>query len=158
MQTNNETRVLLARTLARMGHANQVDKVGAPYFEHVERVANLGQTDSERIVGYLHDIVEDGHMTHEELEQLQIFSDEELEAIRTLNKKSIIADKDARDAIYYSQIKYNNLARRVKLNDLRDNMNVERFLKAGLELSKKDIERLNKYKLRHDFLLNEDGS
>jgi len=40
-------------------HEGQVDKSGRPYILHVLRVGLAGQTDAEKITGFLHDIIED---------------------------------------------------------------------------------------------------
>lgn len=152
MINNNEQRILLARTLSKMGHASQTDKCGRPYFDHVERVAITGENASETIVGYLHDLVEDGHTSHGELNGLEVFSNEELEAVRLMDK--CYPSKESYDeSIYYSRIKHNDIARKVKLNDLKDNMNIKRFSDAGLEMTEKDFKRLEKYQKQFEFLL-----
>lgn len=50
-----------ARALARYLHVNQLDKQGRPYFEHIERVANVcsGLSVEQHIAAYLHDTLED---------------------------------------------------------------------------------------------------
>jgi hypothetical protein len=62
-----------ARGFALARHATQVDKAGRPYFEHVDRVAKaVAQFSSSAhavITAYLHDVVEDGHATPEEIEE-----------------------------------------------------------------------------------------
>ena len=40
-------------------HDGQVDKSGRPYYLHPMRVAMMGFTTTERILGYLHDVLED---------------------------------------------------------------------------------------------------
>jgi len=48
-----------ARTLARIAHHGQTDKAGRPVLSHLHRVALKAQTDHERTVAWLHDIIED---------------------------------------------------------------------------------------------------
>ena len=54
-----------ARQIAVEAHRGQLDKVGNPYITHCERVVG----DDERTVAFLHDVVEKGGWTLEELEQ-----------------------------------------------------------------------------------------
>lgn len=56
--------------IAAEAHREQTDKAGAPYLLHPLRVMMLLETDDERIVGILHDVVEDGPgWTFERLEE-----------------------------------------------------------------------------------------
>lgn len=45
--------------IADKAHQGQLDKYGAPYIAHVLRVSQAGKTLDEKIVGALHDVVED---------------------------------------------------------------------------------------------------
>lgn len=58
-----------ARALARRFHEGQVDKLGVPYIEHVEAVADglVAFHVDVQIAGMLHDIVEDCDITVEDL-------------------------------------------------------------------------------------------
>ena len=60
----------LAIELALSAHNGQFDTHnGRPYIEHPFRVMNAGHTLQEKIVGVLHDVVEDSDMT---LTQLKV--------------------------------------------------------------------------------------
>ena len=48
-----------AITLALKAHEGQVDKSSMPYAGHIMRVMAAGRTMDEKIVGVLHDVVED---------------------------------------------------------------------------------------------------
>ena len=48
-----------ARDLAFSAHYGAVDKAGAPYILHPERVAERLSSPEEKVVGWLHDVVED---------------------------------------------------------------------------------------------------
>ena len=122
--------------IAVEAHKNQKDKYGAPYLGHVSRVMNAGKTDDERIVGVLHDLIEDTPWTFEDLKK-EGFSSHVIEAIRCLTKKS----EDENYESFVDRIKINPLAIRVKLNDLRDNMDIRRLPMV----TEKDVPRLNKY-------------
>lgn len=53
--------------IATNAHEEQVDKAGKPYIDHPLRVMNMGVTDDEKIVGVLHDVVEDCDWNFEQL-------------------------------------------------------------------------------------------
>ena len=122
--------------IATEAHKNQKDKYGAPYLLHVMRVMTSGRTEDEKIVGVLHDVVEDTDWTFEQL-QKEGFSNHIIDAIRCLSKTS---DEENYD-LFIERIKGNQLAVKVKLNDLTDNLDVKRIP----EVTGKDVERLNKY-------------
>src|SRR5436190_14261652 len=96
--------------IAAEAHKGQKDKYGAPYLGHVTRVMNAGETDQERIVGALHDVVEDTPWTFDDLRR-EGFSVEIIEAVRCLTKKSEDEDYDE----FTERVRKNPLAVRVKL-------------------------------------------
>ncbi|WP_267593845.1 HD domain-containing protein [Carbonactinospora thermoautotrophica] len=53
--------------IARRAHAGQRDKLGKPYIGHPLRVMARMQTDEERMVAVLHDVLEDTPLTAEDL-------------------------------------------------------------------------------------------
>ena len=60
----------LAIELAISAHNGQFDTHnGRPYIEHPFRVMNAGHTLQEKIVGVLHDVVEDSDMTLTQLKE-----------------------------------------------------------------------------------------
>ncbi len=65
--------------------AEQVDKGGKPYIGHPLRVMNAVETVEEKIVGVLHDAVEDSDLTLEDL-RVAGFSDVIVEAIDAITK------------------------------------------------------------------------
>lgn len=124
-----------AIALAQTAHANQVDKAGAPYIGHPLRVMNNLTTVAEKIVGVLHDSIEDSELTLEDLENAG-FPDEVLEAIEAITKKPR-EDYQA----YLNRVMGNALALRVKIADMLDNMDIKRIA----EPTDKDWKRLRKY-------------
>ena len=60
----------LARAIeiATEAHRGQVDKAGNEYIGHPLRVMEMGKTEEEKIVGVLHDVVEDTDWSFERLE------------------------------------------------------------------------------------------
>lgn len=125
-----------AKAIATSAHEGQVDKAGKPYIDHPMRVMNMGKTVEEKIAGVLHDVVEDSKWTFEMLEKEGIPKDV-LDALRCVTKLSGDEDYDH----FIERVKTNPLAVKVKLNDLKDNMDITRL---G-EVTEKDLARLNKY-------------
>ncbi len=122
--------------IATEAHRGQLDKAGNEYIGHPLRVMAMGKTTEEKIVGILHDVVEDSSWTFERL-AAEGFSAPIIEALRCLTKQP---DSEPYDK-YIARIKHNPLAVAVKLNDLTDNMDIRRLP----YLSDKDVKRLKKY-------------
>ena len=122
--------------IATEAHRGQLDKAGNEYIGHPLRVMAMGKTTEEKIVGILHDVVEDSSWTFERL-AAEGFSALIIETLRCLTKQP---DSEPYDK-YIARIKHNPLAVAVKLNDLTDNMDIRRLP----YLSDKDVKRLKKY-------------
>ena len=122
--------------IATEAHRGQLDKVGNDYINHPLRVMEAGKTTDEKIVGVLHDVVEDTDWTFEKL-AAEGFSTEVIEALRCVTKLSESEPYDH----FIARIRTNPLAVAVKLNDLSDNMDIRRLP----YLSDKDVKRLKKY-------------
>ncbi len=121
--------------IAEEAHRGQTDKAGEPYISHPMRVMDAASTDDERIVGVLHDVVEDSAWTFEML-SAEGFPPHIITALRHITKlPSEPYDK------FIARVKNNPLATAVKLNDLSDNMDIRRLP----YLSDKDIKRLKRY-------------
>ena len=125
-----------AKEIAKAAHEGQVDKAGKPYIEHPMRVMKMGKTVEEKIAGVLHDVVEDSDWTFEMLEKEGIPKDV-MDALRCVTKLSEDEDYDH----FIARVKTNPLAVKVKLNDLKDNMDITRLD----QVTEKDLARLNKY-------------
>ena len=122
--------------IATEAHRGQLDKAGCDYIEHPLRVMAAGKSLDEKIVGVLHDVVEDTNWTFEGL-AAEGFSAEVIEALRCVTKQSESEPYDK----FIARVKRNPLAVAVKLNDLSDNMDIRRLP----YLSDKDIKRLKRY-------------
>ncbi|GAA3065652.1 HD domain-containing protein [Rhizobium viscosum] len=97
-------------------HDGQCDKVGNPYFEHCQRVADLVVGEEEKIVAYLHDIPEKAPgWTIDRLSQ-EGFSSRVIAAVDALTRRP---DED--DDSLVRRACANPLARPVKQADLEDN-------------------------------------
>lgn len=133
-----------ALTLASVKHAGQKDKGNDPYVMHVIRVMMNVETESDRIVALLHDLLEDTDITKPDL--MEFGFDEE-----TVKKVDLLSRKDAEDYMdYIKRLSADPAAVRVKLSDLRDNLNRTRLKD---KLTDKDFERLKKYHRAEVYLL-----
>jgi (p)ppGpp synthase/HD superfamily hydrolase len=70
-------------------HEGQTDKAGKPYILHPMRVALRLETEQEKIVALLHDVLEDTDATIEDLKRLDLDEDT-INTIQILTKSTII--------------------------------------------------------------------
>lgn len=131
--------------IATEAHKGATDKYGSPYINHVTRVMDLGATEEEKIVGVLHDVVEDTHWTFEKLEA-EGFSTEVIAALKCVTK---ISEEDDYEE-FTIRVSQNPLAVKVKINDLTDNMDIRRIP----QLTEKDLTRLMKYHKAYRYLIS----
>ncbi len=117
-----EELLILAEEIATKAHSGQVDKAGVSYIYHPKTVASNCNSIYAKIVGWLHDVIEDTDVTLEELKQ-QGFDDFLLEALDCVTKPEIGYD----ETVYYDRIKHNKIAREVKLADLTHNADISRI-------------------------------
>ena len=123
-----------AVALAVRAHRDQRDKRNEPYLLHVFRVMLSQHDETARIVGVLHDSLEDTSVTLADLRAAG-FSDEICEAVDCLTRRP---GEPYEETI--ARVGANPLARRVKLADLEDNMDPKRRLEGAEE-----AEHLAKY-------------
>lgn len=107
-----------AREIAILAHEGQEYHSGLPYFVHPEAVANLVESDDEKMVAYLHDVIEDTPWTHSMLAK-EGFSSAVLSAVMRLthNKQKHSYTE------YICGIAKDPLSRNVKMADLAVNLN-----------------------------------
>lgn len=132
--------------IATEAHKGQFDKAGNEYIGHPLRVMEMGKTEEEKIVGVLHDVVEDTDWTFEKLEA-EGFAPEIIAALKCVTKLSENENYDA----FIERVRKNPLATAVKINDLTDNMDIRRLP----YLSDKDVKRLKKYLKAYKKLIGE---
>jgi (p)ppGpp synthase/HD superfamily hydrolase len=125
-----------ALALAVEAHRGQKDKAGQTYILHPLRVMMRLETDAERMAAILHDVVEDTPYTLERLRELG-YPEEVLGALDCLTKR----EGESYEA-FVERILPHPLARRVKMADLEDNMDVRRLPAVGA----KEAERLTRYR------------
>ncbi|MBO4529730.1 MAG: HD domain-containing protein [Paludibacteraceae bacterium] len=121
--------------MALKAHKGQVDKAGKAYIMHPVRVASKFKEDDLIIVSLLHDVVEDTDIQLNQIESM--FGKEIALAVDGLTRRESESYDD-----FISRCSKNELSRRVKIEDLKDNMNLSR-LKT---VSEKDLSRVEKYK------------
>lgn len=138
----------LARAIeiAASAHKNQADKGGSPYILHPIRVMMSLDTEDEKIVGVLHDVVEDSDVWNFKRLREEGFEENILSALKSVTKLS--EDEDYRQFI--KRAGQNEIGRNVKIADIKDNLDVTRI---GA-LNEKDLLRINKYKEALLFLEN----
>lgn len=125
------TRALI---LAAEQHDGQTDKAGNPFIFHPLRLLAKALTEEEQIVAVLHDIVEKTTATLEQLRE-EGFSEAVVEAVDALSRRVKESYKD-----YINRVKENPLARRVKIYDLQDNLQIVRYRK-----NQRDQDKTKKY-------------
>ncbi|MBF0192658.1 MAG: GTP pyrophosphokinase [Magnetococcales bacterium] len=125
-----------AIALASQAHLGQKDKSGCPYILHPLRIMMRLEQDEERMVAVLHDVVEDTGITFARLQEMG-FSETVLEALDHLTHRP-----DESYEAYIERIAPHPLARRVKLLDLEDNMDIRRLASP---MTERDQARLQKY-------------
>ncbi|MBF1011007.1 MAG: GTP pyrophosphokinase [Lachnoanaerobaculum sp.] len=125
-----------ARLLSKKAHSNQVDKAGVDYFSgHIKTVVSGVTSIKEKIVAYLHDTVEDTDITIEKI--YEEFGEEIGDAVKAITKSGGLDYTE-----YIEAIKANELARAVKIADLKHNMDLSRLKVVG----EKDVKRVEKYR------------
>ena len=120
--------------IALEAHAGQTDKTGEPYYLHCNRVAAAVSTIDEKIVAYLHDVVEKGGWSIEQL-KAEGFSDPIVSAVDALTKR-----EGESDEAFVRRAASDRLARPVKEADLNDNL--KQAEAAGIDATKY-VEGLN---------------
>jgi (p)ppGpp synthase/HD superfamily hydrolase len=136
-----------ALALAANSHKGQVDKAGQPYILHPLRVmTNLGRgaTEAERSAAVLHDVVEDCDVSFDDLRGLG-FSEEVVTAVDALTKRP---DEQENYMKAIRRLASNPIARRVKIGDLTDNLDLSRIPNP----TEKDLTRVEKYRQAKKFL------
>jgi hypothetical protein len=123
--------------IAVEAHKGQLDKGGNPYILHPLRVMISVDLELEKIVAVLHDVVEDSNWTFEAL-LAEGFSIEVIEALKSVTRNSDNEDYDS----FIQRAIGNPIGRKVKIADIRDNLDVTRIPDIG----EKDLQRISKYK------------
>ncbi len=125
----------MAIRIAVDAHSGQVEKNGQPYVTHAFRVMDRVYREEEKVVAVLHDVIEDTKWTRRMLEK-KGFPKHLLDALDCVTIRN--------GELYPAAIRRaasNPIARRVKLADLEDNMDIRRLP----EVKPSSVDDLNKY-------------
>jgi len=117
-------------------HRGQADKGGMPYILHPLSVMLRMRTETEMMVAVLHDVIEDTDYTMEALRQ-EGYPEEVLVPLDYVTRR----EGESYEA-FTRRAAQNPVARRVKIADLEDNMEVRRIQ----ELTDTDLEQLRRYR------------
>lgn len=112
-----------AQSIATLAHKDQKRKfTNEQYIVHPERVSKNVTTVDQKIVAWLHDVVEDTSVTLEDLRK-EGFEEHILQAIDCLTRR-----ENENYLEFVKRVMKNELAIVVKLSDLKDNLS---DLKSG---------------------------
>lgn len=136
-----------ALSIASMAHEGQLDKGGNPYILHCIQLMMVMDTEDERILSLLHDVLEKTNVTLEELKE-NGFPEHLEKPLLLLTKKPRVSYKK-----YIEAIAENPLATKIMMADISHDINPSRIPCTTLEEYKKRAE-LEKYR---DYL-TENGS
>lgn len=121
--------------IAAQAHDGQKDRAGQPYILHCLRVMLAMNTEADRIAAVLHDVVEDS--PDWQAGDLRDFGPDVTEAVDALTRR------EGEDYfVYIKRLSENPRAVRVKLADLRDNLDPDRLPNPGAA----DVARAQKYR------------
>ena len=110
-------RLRKAIEIATKSHRNKVDKIGKPQICHPLSVMDSVDEMDEKIVAILHDVVEDTPTTLKDLKKFD-FGDDVIESIDAISRREGEQYFD-----YIGRLSENELATKVKIADLLDNIN-----------------------------------
>lgn len=131
--------------IALRAHAGQTDKAGAPYVLHPLRMMLRMKDLISMMVAVLHDVVEDGPgWTPNRLKEEGI-PDDVIEAVSFVTKRP--GEEDDYEKFVLRAASH-PVARRVKLADLEDNMDLSRIS----DPTERDFARIEKYRQAHTML------
>ena len=131
-----------AIAIAVEAHRDQTRRNRSPYVLHPLRVMLSFEDETRRIIGVLHDVVEDSDWSLDDLRE-EGFAAEVVAAVDALTKRE---GEDYQD--YLDRLETDALARSVKLADLRDNMSVVELP----VVREQDTQRLNRYRQAYKLL------
>ena len=123
--------------LAVGAHRGQGNRGGHPYVLHPLRVMLRMDSEMERMVAALHDLIEDTSYTSEDLVRLG-YPEVVVRAVECLTRRASETYEQ-----FITRVKQDPLARRVKIADLEDNLDLGRMSRP----SERDLERAEKYRL-----------
>jgi (p)ppGpp synthase/HD superfamily hydrolase len=132
--------------IAVEAHRGHKDKFGKPdYILHPLRVMQRVETEDEKIVAVLHDVIEDTKWTRAMLAR-RGFPKRLLDALDCVTKRN-----GESYSTFVRRSASNPISKRVKLADPEDNMDIRRLP----QITARDRKRLNKYLRAYRWLLDQ---
>ncbi|MGN0160232.1 MAG: GTP pyrophosphokinase [Lachnospiraceae bacterium] len=138
-----------AQQIAYNAHQGQVDENGVPYILHPTTVSARCNSMAGKIVGMLHDVIEDTNVTYDDLRK-EGFPEFIIEAIRCVTKEKNYDTKE-----YFERIKANSIAREVKYQDLIHNTEDIRQVFRNEQEEEMISIRTHKYYLEAEYLFDD---
>ena len=136
-----------AISLAAKAHRGRKDKAGAAYILHPLRVMLRMKTKDQRIIAVLHDVIEDTKYSLKDLREAG-YSEKILRSLDYLTKR----DGEEYEE-FIKRAKHNPLARKVKIADIEDNLDLARIKKP----KNRDFMRIEKYRLALSELMEDEN-
>lgn len=133
----------LAMRIAYDAHNGVLDKSGAPYIFHPYEVASRMDDEISTAVALLHDVIEDTELIFDDLRRMGIPEDVIIPLTYLTHDPEVPYDD------YIRKISENAVATKVKLSDLRHNMDESRYCR---EMTEYEVQRQMKYQRASDFL------
>ena len=147
--------------IAVIAHKGQVDKAGNLYVLHPLRVMMSLDTEDEKIVGVLHDVVEDCEGWTWDRLRSEGFSEKIIDALQSVSKTpeeeaefKCLKDSGLDDAVrdhylsFIKRAKANEIGRKVKVADIKDNLDASRIADPTSD----DKLRIDRYRIALDAL------
>lgn len=120
---------------ALKAYGGKIDKGGKPYILHPLRLMARLDDPTSQLVALLHDVIEDSPITADELREAG-FPESVVAAVVVLTRR-----KGESYEAFIDRVRVSPLARKVKLLDIEDNLNLLRLS----AVSDKDLQRVAKY-------------
>ena len=134
-------------------HKTDIDKGGNPYILHPLRLMMQMDTEDEKIVAVLHDVVEDhGEQWSMEKIKAEGFPTSVIRGLESVTKMPE-EESDASDDVYFSFVRRaaaDPIGRKVKFADIKDNLDITRL---GRDITENTVARLRKYKKALDIMI-----
>ena len=131
--------------IASKAHEGQTDLAGKDYFLHPQRVADKFLDYTLKTVAILHDVLEDTWVTEDLLRKL--FPKDICDSVVALTRKDNESYQE-----YIKRLSCDTWARKVKIEDLADNLDLSRLP----EITDEDLNRAKKYAKWRNWLIDSD--
>lgn len=120
-------------------HKKQTDRHGNPFILHSLSVMIKMNTENERIIALLHDVVENTHWTLDQVKNKLGLTENIVQALDCLTRRE---NESYEDMI--RRVIENDLAIKVKTADLENNMDIKRIQNVS-DLKQSDLDRFQQY-------------